>query len=57
MIVQIDPANTSRFIEAVKADTQQAILDSGARIEGQGGSLQEPTGKPTDYISFSLQPG
>jgi hypothetical protein len=52
MIVQIDPANISRFIEAVKADTQQAILDSGARIEGQGGSFQEPTGGPTDYISF-----
>lgn len=57
MIVQIDPANKSKFIEAVKADTQQAILDSGARIEGQGGSFQELTGGPIDYISFRYSQG
>jgi len=51
-IVQIDPANVPRLIEAVKTDIQQTILDSGARIEGQGGSLQDPTNGQIDYISF-----
>jgi hypothetical protein len=52
MIVQIDPADISGFMEVVKTDIQQAILDSGARIEGQGGSLQNQTGGQIDYISF-----
>jgi hypothetical protein len=39
-------------MEAIKTDIQQAVLDNGARIEGQGGSFQDPTGNPIDYISF-----
>lgn len=54
MIVQIDTANVPRFMEAVKTDIQQAILDSGARIEGQGGGFQDPVKGQADidYISF-----
>jgi len=52
MIVQIDPVDVPQFMEALKADTQQAIIDSGARIDGQGGSFQDPTAGPMDYISF-----
>jgi len=54
MILQIDTANVPKFMEAVKKDIQQAILDSGARIEGQGGSFQDPVAGQADiyYISF-----
>lgn len=54
MIVQIDPADRSDFIEAVKTDIAQAIVDSGASIDGQGGSFQNPIGGQAgiDYISY-----
>lgn len=52
MTVQIDPANIPSFMEAVKTDLQKALLDSNARIEGQGGSFQDPTGGPIDFISY-----
>jgi hypothetical protein len=58
-ILQIDTANVSKFIEAVKNDIKQAIIDSGARIEGQGGSFQDPvTGQADiDYISYRYNQG
>ena len=54
MIIQIDPADVPGFMEAVKTGIAQAIIDSGARIEGQGGSFQDPVGGQTsiDYISY-----
>jgi hypothetical protein len=41
-------------MEALKTDIAKTILDSGARIEGQGGSFQDPTGDQAslDYISY-----
>ena len=54
MTVQIDRADVTKFMEVVKRDIRQAILDSGAKITGQGGSFQDPTGGQAimDYISF-----
>ena len=54
MILQIETANVSRFMEAVKTDIAQAIIDSGTRIDGQGGSFQDPAGGQADidYISY-----
>ncbi|KPL05878.1 hypothetical protein AMJ86_10510 [bacterium SM23_57] len=54
MIVQIDMDNVPRFLEAIKTDIEQALVDSGARIDGRGGSFQDPVAGQVDidYISF-----
>ena len=58
-ILQIEAANVSGFMQAVKADIAQAIIDSGARIEGQGGSFQDPASAQAgiDYISYRYSQG
>jgi hypothetical protein len=59
MIVQIDPANAPRFMEAIKTDIQETIRDSDSTIEGQGGSFQDPVKGQADidYISFRYSQG
>ncbi len=54
MTVQIDRADVPKFMEVIKRDINQAILDSDAKITGQGGNFQDPTGGQAimDYISF-----
>ena len=44
----IDPNNQEAFLSAVKADTQHAITDSGAIVEGDG----QGGGDDTDYFSY-----
>ena len=53
-ILQIDTADVPKFMEAIKTDIAQAIIDSGARIDGQGGSFQDPVvgQADIDYISY-----
>ena len=58
-ILQIETENIPQFMEALKTDIAQAIIDSGARIEGQGGSFQDPAGgrAAIDYISYRYSQG
>jgi hypothetical protein len=44
----IDPTNQEAFLSSVKADTHQAITDSGAIVEGYG----QGGGDDTDYFSY-----
>ena len=47
IVFQIDSANLPMFLQSIKADTNEAIINSGAKIDGSG------SGGQTDaYFSF-----
>jgi hypothetical protein len=53
MIVQVDPAHASAFMDGVRTTVEETLIRSGARILGRGGDARQVAdGKPVDPTYF-----
>ena len=53
MIVQVDPAQASAFVDGVRSTVEGALIQSGARILGRGGDSRPGIdGEPVDPAYF-----
>ena len=53
MIVQVDAAHASAFLDGVRTTVEEALIHSGARILGRGGDARQVAdGEPVDPTYF-----
>jgi hypothetical protein len=53
MIVQVDPAHGSAFLEGVRSSVEEALIRSGAKILGRGEDARQVSdGEPVDPTYF-----
>jgi hypothetical protein len=54
-IVQIEPSESPAFMEAVQADIERSLIDSGAKIVGRASGRQGPGVSPTDIVELDIR--
>jgi len=54
-VVQIEPSKIPAFMDAVQAEMERSLADSGAKIVGRVSGRQGPGVSPTDIVEFDLK--